>query len=88
MFLLAAAGAVLKRTGILKQEGKTMLTDVVLYFSCPAIRQFPASPFKKDNQPSRRRDFSPPITYRQEQGTYHCGGNIGVHLCLVRSFRT
>lgn len=35
MFLLAAAGAVLKRTGILKQEGKTMLTDVVLYFFLP-----------------------------------------------------
>ena len=35
MFLLVAAGAVMKRAGILKEEGKTMLTDVVLYFFLP-----------------------------------------------------
>lgn len=35
MFMLVAAGAVLKRTGILKPEGKTVLTDVVLYFFLP-----------------------------------------------------
>lgn len=35
MFLLVAAGAVLKRAGILKDEGKTVLTDVVLYFFLP-----------------------------------------------------
>lgn len=35
MFLLVAAGAVLKRKGIIKAEGKTVLTDVVLYFFLP-----------------------------------------------------
>ena len=35
MFLLMAAGAVLKKTGILKEEGKAVLTDVVIYFLLP-----------------------------------------------------
>lgn len=35
MFLLVAAGAVLKRKGILKEEGKSVLTDAVLYFFLP-----------------------------------------------------
>lgn len=35
MFLLAAAGAVLKKTGILKKEGQAVLTDLVLYFFLP-----------------------------------------------------
>lgn len=35
MFLLAAAGAVLKKKGILKEEGKAVLTDAVLYFFLP-----------------------------------------------------
>lgn len=35
MFLLVAAGVVLKRKGILKEEGKTILTDAVLYFFLP-----------------------------------------------------
>ena len=35
MFLLVAAGAILKKKGILKEEGKTVLTDVVLYFFLP-----------------------------------------------------
>ncbi len=35
MFLLVAAGAVLKRKGILKEEGKAVLTDAVLYFFLP-----------------------------------------------------
>lgn len=35
MFLLAAAGAVLKRKGVLKEEGKAVLTDAVLYFFLP-----------------------------------------------------
>lgn len=35
MFLLAAAGAVLKRKGILKESGKEILTDVVLYVFLP-----------------------------------------------------
>lgn len=50
MFMLVAAGAVLKRTGILKPEGKTVLTDVVLYFflPCNIINSF-------------RMEFSPEI---------------------------
>ena len=35
MFLLAGAGAILKRKGILKESGKTVLTDAVLYFFLP-----------------------------------------------------
>lgn len=35
MFLLMAAGAILKKTGILKEEGKAVLTDVVIYFLLP-----------------------------------------------------
>ncbi|MGL5433866.1 MAG: AEC family transporter [Lachnospiraceae bacterium] len=35
MFLLAAAGAVLKKKGILKDEGKAVLTDAVLYLFLP-----------------------------------------------------
>ncbi len=35
MFLLVGAGAVLKRQGILKEEGKDVLTDAVLYFFLP-----------------------------------------------------
>lgn len=35
MFLLVAAGAVLKRIGILKEEAKGVLTDLVLYFFLP-----------------------------------------------------
>lgn len=35
MFLLAAVGAVLKKAGILKEEGKYMLTDAVIYFFLP-----------------------------------------------------
>lgn len=35
MFFLVAAGAVLKRCGILKEEGKAVLTDAVLYFFLP-----------------------------------------------------
>lgn len=35
MFLLVAAGAILKRKGILKEEGKGVLTDAVLYFFLP-----------------------------------------------------
>lgn len=35
MFLLVAAGAILKRGGILGDEGKTVLTDMVLYFFLP-----------------------------------------------------
>ena len=32
MFFLVAAGAVLKSTGILKDDAKGILTDLVLYF--------------------------------------------------------
>ena len=32
MFFLVAAGALLKRCGILKEEGKAVLTDAVLFF--------------------------------------------------------
>lgn len=35
MFLLVAAGALLKKKGILKEEGKSVLTDAVLYFFLP-----------------------------------------------------
>lgn len=35
MFLLMAAGAVMTKTGILKPEGKGILTDAVLYFFLP-----------------------------------------------------
>lgn len=35
MFLLVAAGAVLKKTGVLKEEGKGVLTDAVLCFFLP-----------------------------------------------------
>lgn len=35
MFLLVAAGAILKRRGILPQEAKGFLTDIVLYFFLP-----------------------------------------------------
>lgn len=35
MFLMVAAGAILKKIGILKAEGKGMLTDLVLYFFLP-----------------------------------------------------
>lgn len=35
MFLLAAAGAWLKKAGILKEEGKNVLTDAVLFFFLP-----------------------------------------------------
>lgn len=35
MFLLAGAGAILKRKGVLKESGKTVLTDAVLYFFLP-----------------------------------------------------
>ncbi len=35
MFLLVAAGAILKRKGILKEEGKAVLTDAVLFFFLP-----------------------------------------------------
>jgi hypothetical protein len=35
MFLLLASGVVLKRVGILKEEGKGMMTDIVLYFFLP-----------------------------------------------------
>ena len=35
MFLLVAAGAVLKSTGILKDDAKGILTDLVLYFFLP-----------------------------------------------------
>ena len=35
MFFLVAAGAVLKSTGILKDEAKGILTDLVLYFFLP-----------------------------------------------------
>lgn len=35
MFLLTGAGAILKRKGILKDSGKTVLTDAVLYFFLP-----------------------------------------------------
>lgn len=35
MFMLVAAGAVLKQSGILKEEGKAVLTDAVLYFFLP-----------------------------------------------------
>lgn len=35
MFLLVAAGAILKKKGILKEEGKSVLTDAVLYFFLP-----------------------------------------------------
>ncbi len=35
MFLLMAAGAVMAKTGILKPEGKGILTDAVLYFFLP-----------------------------------------------------
>lgn len=35
MFLLMAAGAILKKKGILKEEGKAVLTDVVIYFILP-----------------------------------------------------
>lgn len=37
MFFLVAAGAVLKSTGILKDDAKGILTDLVLYFFRPAI---------------------------------------------------
>ena len=32
MFFLVAAGAILKSTGILKDDAKAILTDLVLYF--------------------------------------------------------
>lgn len=35
MFLLTGAGAILKRKGVLKEAGKTVLTDAVLYFFLP-----------------------------------------------------
>lgn len=35
MFFLVAAGALLKRCGILKEEGKAVLTDAVLFFLLP-----------------------------------------------------
>ena len=35
MFLLVAAGAILKSTGILKDDAKSILTDLVLYFFLP-----------------------------------------------------
>lgn len=35
MFFLVAAGALLKRCGILKEEGKAVLTDAVLFFFLP-----------------------------------------------------
>lgn len=35
MFVLTAAGAMLKKAGILKEEGKAVLTDAVLYFFLP-----------------------------------------------------
>lgn len=35
MFLLVAAGALLKKKGILKEDGKSVLTDAVLYFFLP-----------------------------------------------------
>jgi len=35
MFMLLAVGMVLKQKGIIKDEGKTVLTDVVLYFFLP-----------------------------------------------------
>ena len=35
MFFLVAAGAVLKSTGILKDDAKGILTDLVLYFFLP-----------------------------------------------------
>ena len=35
MFLLVAAGAILKSTGILKDDAKAILTDLVLYFFLP-----------------------------------------------------
>lgn len=35
MFLLTGAGAILKRKGVLKESGKTVLTDAVLYFFLP-----------------------------------------------------
>lgn len=35
MFLLVAAGAILKKTGILKPESKDIITDLVIYFILP-----------------------------------------------------
>ena len=35
MFFLVAAGAILKSTGILKDDAKGILTDLVLYFFLP-----------------------------------------------------
>ena len=35
MFFLVAAGAILKSTGILKDDAKAILTDLVLYFFLP-----------------------------------------------------
>ena len=35
MFLLAGAGAILKRKGVLKEEGKAVLTDAVLFIFLP-----------------------------------------------------
>ncbi|MDO4267136.1 MAG: AEC family transporter [Eubacteriales bacterium] len=35
MFILVAAGAVLRKVGVLKAEGKAVLTDAVLYFFLP-----------------------------------------------------
>ena len=35
MFFLVAAGAILKSTGILKDDAKRILTDLVLYFFLP-----------------------------------------------------
>lgn len=42
MFLLAAFGAVLKKTGILKEESRTVITDLVLYgfLPCNIINSF------------------------------------------------
>jgi hypothetical protein len=42
MFLLAGTGAILKNKGILKPEGKAILTDIVLYFflPCNIIKSF------------------------------------------------
>ena len=37
MFFLVAAGAILKSTGILKDDAKGILTDLVLYFFLPCF---------------------------------------------------
>lgn len=55
MFLLMAAGAVLKKTGILKEEGKAVLTDIVIYFLLPCNI---INSFRMEFEPGLLRKFA------------------------------